>query len=298
MAHGDWLDPAPIAADFWRSSGGALLPDSVNDTVEPIAHQGMVALGRAAPATPAADLHTGGSAIFALAAAPNFPASGAIGTAVATVNQFAGIRINQTTPGISLTIPAPTDVTVGRVYRVVNVGTAHFVISGRLIAPATFADFVWSGAAWVGDGERMRLSALLAANVANNTAVMSPIAGLTVAIPTAGWWKVKLLAYYNVNAVTTGIGFNFQGGTATITDFGMTGVLASTATTPFHAFYQSRAQNWATAQSSRINGNLAEMTALMQVTAPGTFIPHFRSELVGALVTLLAGTSLDVERAG
>ena len=39
---------------------------------------------------------------------PNFAASGVIGAAAATVDEYSEIQINQTTPGVVLTLPLPT----------------------------------------------------------------------------------------------------------------------------------------------------------------------------------------------
>ena len=55
--------------------------------------------------------------------------SGSIGTAAATVDIATTLNVNQTTPGISLTLPTPTDSTGGRLLYVSNVGTEQFQTS-------------------------------------------------------------------------------------------------------------------------------------------------------------------------
>lgn len=61
---------------------------------------------------------------------PDYPLSGSIGTAASTIDQFDRIKINQTTPGITLSLPKPTN---GKVRTceiwVINVGTVPFTIS-------------------------------------------------------------------------------------------------------------------------------------------------------------------------
>lgn len=54
---------------------------------------------------------------------PNFAANGAIGTAVTTVDVKTTFNINQTTANITLTLPAPTDATAGRIIYINNIGT-------------------------------------------------------------------------------------------------------------------------------------------------------------------------------
>ena len=51
----------------------------------------------------------------------NFTVSGAIGTAAATVDGKTTFNINQTTANITLSIPNPTDTTIGRIVYVNNV---------------------------------------------------------------------------------------------------------------------------------------------------------------------------------
>lgn len=79
----------------------------------------------------------------------NFAANAAIGTAENTVDRAASVAINQTTAGITLTIPDPTVTTPGKIFIVVNTGTQSVTVGGKSVSPSTFVIFVWSGSAWL-----------------------------------------------------------------------------------------------------------------------------------------------------
>jgi hypothetical protein len=78
----------------------------------------------------------------------NFAANGALGLASATVDVTSFIRINQTTAGISLTLPSPTVADAGLMFKVANTGTASLTVAGIAISAGSIAEFVWSGTAW------------------------------------------------------------------------------------------------------------------------------------------------------
>lgn len=81
----------------------------------------------------------GGGPILALG---NFTASGAIGTAAATVDIYGTIRVSQTTTGIALTLPTPTLTGSVIQVRVLNTGTVSFSITYN-IPPGYQLRFVW-----------------------------------------------------------------------------------------------------------------------------------------------------------
>lgn len=83
----------------------------------------------------------------------NFPSSGSI--SVGFVNANSVIMINQTTPGIVLSIAPPTPSVAGRILTVINIGTEILSVSGVGIQPPSGASFVWSGSAWIQTSGRM-----------------------------------------------------------------------------------------------------------------------------------------------
>lgn len=133
----------------------------------------------------------------------------------------------------------------------------------------------------------------LTSDITNNTVTMSPINQLTLNL-SLGTYRVEFEPLYNVNATTTGTGWNFQGGTAVVTKYSFRSILPSTATVNYSNNYASRNQNFITAQTSRTTDNRGTIIAEFEVTTSGTLIPHFRSEIAGALVTLRSGSILKI----
>lgn len=78
----------------------------------------------------------------------NFPVGGTIGLSTATVDVVAGIGINQTTAGQTLTLPVPTDTRDGRSISIANSGTQSFTVSGVVIAPNNYSSFEYHGGTW------------------------------------------------------------------------------------------------------------------------------------------------------
>jgi len=79
---------------------------------------------------------------------PNVAATGNIGTAAATVDIASHIRIAQTTAGIFLALPNPTDLTAGHVAFVTNSGTVPFNMGATIIPPNQTRMFTHDGGVW------------------------------------------------------------------------------------------------------------------------------------------------------
>jgi hypothetical protein len=121
--------------------------------------------------SPAAKFHNAGSTILGSTALAN-QANGTLGTSAAlTVNAYSGAVITQTTAGISVTLPMPTNTTAGRFFQVSNsnASTQSITVNGVSVAPNSSSIFRWDGASW---------NSVTA--IANNI----PISGLTSAINT------------------------------------------------------------------------------------------------------------------
>lgn len=131
-------------------------------------------------------------------------------------------------------------------------------------------------------------------DVSNNTINRVDIMGLTMNLE-VGWYRVEFVPFYNVNATTTGIGFDFASGTATLTNYSFRSILPSTSTANYNNNYVARNQNFTVAQTSRINDNRGTIIVEFQCTVAGTLIPRFRSETTG-LVTLKTGTYIVVKK--
>lgn len=87
----------------------------------------------------------------------NFTANGSIGTAPTTVDLSSYIKLNQTTAGISVTIPTPTDAVLGTVLYITNIGTQSININTIPLASTDTITFIYTGTAWKQDGSSFKL---------------------------------------------------------------------------------------------------------------------------------------------
>lgn len=79
----------------------------------------------------------------------NRATSGTIGTAYETVDHYSSFGIYQTTPDITLTLPAPTDTTWGDDVTVRNIGTTPFWMYGVRVPIDSFEiHLTWKRGAW------------------------------------------------------------------------------------------------------------------------------------------------------
>lgn len=130
---------------------------------------------------------------LATIALANVAAAGPLGTAAATVDVVSSLTINQTTAGIALTIPAPTDALAGDRLTVGNVGTAAVTVAGVPLAPNEFAEWVWSGTAWLmNDGGRNMGASVLVPTIA---AAANFTVAHNLAIPTGAFSSIIERAY-------------------------------------------------------------------------------------------------------
>lgn len=131
-------------------------------------------------AAPDATVHNNGSSINSVRAISNKPTGGNIETAANSVDIGSTFSINQTTAGQTLTIPSPTVTTAGRMIKVSNVGTASFKIANIVLAPSKYADFLWTGSAWI------PAVAEQASTLTNKTFVLSAEYAGAVLVPGSG----------------------------------------------------------------------------------------------------------------
>jgi hypothetical protein len=75
-------------------------------------------------------------------------ASGAIGTAVATVDKYSSMRLPQAVANLDFTIPIPTAVFIGQQFELINTGTTAFIVSGVQLGIGQAGLWTWSGTAW------------------------------------------------------------------------------------------------------------------------------------------------------
>lgn len=142
-------------------------------------------------------------------------------------------------------------------------------------------------------GEEYRLITLN--SITNNTTAMLPISELTLNLQ-VGLYRIEIKPLFDVNATTTGVGFNLQGGSAVLSNYTFDSELTSTSTSEFNNNYSSRNQDFTTTQNSRLTDNRCSIVAEFRVTTSGTVIPHFRSEVAGGLVTLKPDSYLIVQK--
>ncbi|MCA1800255.1 MAG: hypothetical protein LC650_03085, partial [Actinobacteria bacterium] len=94
-------------------------------------------------------LTNAGSTLFTAVAVSDQATGGDIGTAAATVDGATTFDVNQTTAGQTLTLPAPTDATSGRIVIVNNVGSVSFTMYDSVISAGQSNTFVWNGSSWI-----------------------------------------------------------------------------------------------------------------------------------------------------
>jgi hypothetical protein len=92
------------------------------------------------------------SSLFTAVAITDRATGGDIGTAAATVDVATTFNINQTTVGQTITIPAPTVTTAGRIIYISNVGTTSFSLLGATVSAGATATLMWNGTAWTNAG--------------------------------------------------------------------------------------------------------------------------------------------------
>jgi hypothetical protein len=73
---------------------------------------------------------------------------GDIGTAATTVDINPSFNIHQTTAGQTITLPAPTSATAGRIVYINNVGSVSFSILGKSLPTGAGLTAMWTGSAW------------------------------------------------------------------------------------------------------------------------------------------------------
>jgi hypothetical protein len=103
---------------------------------------GNVSIGGIAPS---AKFHNSGSTIFGLTTATN-----PVSIPAATVDAFSGVRIT-TTSATTITLPTPTDMTMGRFFTVLHDddSTSTLSANGSNIGVGKGSTFMWDGDAWI-----------------------------------------------------------------------------------------------------------------------------------------------------
>lgn len=124
----------------------------------------------------------------------NFAASGALGTPAATVDIASSFVITQTTAGITLTLPTPTDATAGDRLTIASstTSTTSITVAGISLVPGEFAQWQWTGSAWAfADGGRNTGAVVTVASVVvgNNTVTHN------LAMPTGSFSSLIFRAY-------------------------------------------------------------------------------------------------------
>jgi hypothetical protein len=130
---------------------------------------------------------------------PNFTANGNIGTASATVDIVSSFNIAQTTAGISLTLPTPTNLVDGQVATVVNSGTTSFNLNGKEVMPSGLLEHVLVNGTWVSAPDQSKLKIV---NVVATT--NTPLTGLMTALPTTDGVPMTIGKTALLPAQTTG----------------------------------------------------------------------------------------------
>lgn len=107
-------------------------------------------------------------------------------------------------------------------------------------------------------------------------------------------YVITLTLFYNVNATTEWIGVSFSP-TPVLNNYSFVGRFSSTATAEYQRYYAVQNQNFATAQTSRVNNNRAYIRAEWTATSSGTLNILARSETASWTVTILPWTRVIIE---
>ncbi|MBI4099975.1 hypothetical protein HY440_03110 [Candidatus Microgenomates bacterium] len=110
-----------------------------------ITQNGNVGIGTSLPV---ATLQNAGSTLFGVLAVVDLATGGDIGTAANTVDKYTSFALTQTTGGQTVTLPAPTNTTAGRLVYLSNTGTASFTFLSSSVQIGTTTVAVWNGSAW------------------------------------------------------------------------------------------------------------------------------------------------------
>lgn len=78
----------------------------------------------------------------------NVTSAGPIGSAASTVDIYSSINIDQTTAGLDLTLPNPTNTAPGRIVFVNNIGSTDFYFYQTDETPGTSREAIWNGSSW------------------------------------------------------------------------------------------------------------------------------------------------------
>jgi hypothetical protein len=133
-------------------------------------------------------LTNAGSTLNTSVAISDKATGGAIGTAAATVDAATSFTVNQTTAGQTLSLPAPTSATAGRIAYVANIGTTSFTMHGVVIAAGQAQLYIWNGSAWV--ASNVDGAGAGATSVVNDTNIQGSISSNVLTLAWAGQLSV------------------------------------------------------------------------------------------------------------
>ena len=249
---------------------------------------GNVGIGTNAPK---AKLHVNGSTLFETLSIADKPTGGSIGNKEATVDIYTAINLNQTTAGQTLSLPAPTNPTAGRILQVNNIGTASVTIGTITIDAQQTADFVWNGTQWavptavpqvisgaktfsaapsapslkLSDNTNQLLFNSGTANV--GTLSWTPTAPRTITLPNASG-TVALIS--DITSPTLYGDVTGTVGATTLTKIQGTAISAASPADKQVLQYNGSASRWEPATSSSASYSLNGLTSSPQMLAIGT----------------------------
>lgn len=139
---------------------------------------------------------------------------------------------------------------------------------------------------------------VLDSDINNNTATMQPATPLSIDLQETGLYRIEFYPLYDVDLTTTGVGFNFQGGTAVLNNYTFRAIYPTGPTTNFQQNNNNKAFDWSGVQSGALVNNRATVIAEFEVTTTGTLVPHFKSESAppGQFINLKAGSYIIVKK--
>ena len=134
---------------------------------------------------PVATLHNAGSTILGMTAVSDVTATYTLPAAF--VDKYSGVVVTQTNVASGITLPEPTNKTVGRLFTISNASASTYPLtvtgSGLNITPGQSGNFVWNGVAWSAPGASISnvltgVSNKLTSNVNGITSDLAPTTGI------------------------------------------------------------------------------------------------------------------------
>lgn len=143
-----------------------------------------------------------------------------------------------------------------------------------------------------GSGSSYQTLITLGADVANSTITYADITGLSWAATSGVLYRFHALLIYTSAATTTGVKFGING-PASPTRVGLRATISQGGTSAMNN-HMSTYDSGTISTTSTPGDNIATIDGIIQVSAAGTVILRFASEIAASAITIKAGSTLEI----